>query len=139
MKPKPDSHISISPNVLLFWKSITRKLNCARRARGQKATATACAGSGFAILKTGICSDDDGASGATECKFELPTRLGEISTSEGERFTKPRHFLVDAHSNKGDKEGEEVCERSCTGIGEERRQQHGAAMPLLPGSGITSR
>merc|ERR1712037_444641 len=115
--------------------------------RGQKATtptAMACAGSGFAILKTttGICGDDDGTSSdaaTEECPRELPTTTGrrgeEMSGAEGEHFSK--HCPVDAYCNRGGEERreEEVC---CTGMGEEKRQQHEAAMPLLLGTSIPS-
>ena len=139
-KPKP----IFSPNsILLFCK--TRKLHRVRRGRGQKATtptAIACAGSGFAILKTtGICGDDDGTSSdaATECPRELPTTTGrrgeEMSGAEGEHFSK--HCPVDAYCNRGGEERreEEVC---CTGMGEEKRQQHEAAMPLLGTSPLST-
>ena len=59
--------------------------------------------------------------------------MSDISVSEErEKFTKPRDCPVDAFSNGGDKE--EVCDGSCTGIGEEMRQKHEAAMPLLLGT-----
>ena len=55
-----------------------------------------------------------------------------MSGAEGEHFSK--HCPVDAaYCNRGGEERreEEVC---CTGIGEENRQQHEAAMPLLLGT-----
>ena len=59
--------------------------------------------------------------------------MSDISVSEErEKFTKPLDCPVDASSNGGDKE--EVCDGSCTGIGEEMRQKHEAAMPLLLGT-----